>query len=195
VPRASNPRPHERPELRLLSSCFFLYLHGFLEASSTHLEPPPRFPVFSSSPRTASNMAKPIRSQHDDAADSESAALTQHYDGLHDARARSPSRVPTHSFDTSDCTLNAGEREDATAARYARQHRGNWWSATKDIMTIRSRRKISLESDASDYKDDFLSEGEGLVSDNYTMRRTRTRRKRNCWNYCIFGGISGLTIL
>lgn len=44
------------------------------------------------------------------------------------------------------------------------------------------------------YKDGFVDgEGEGLLPD---ITATRKRRpKRNCWNYFVFGGISGLTIL
>lgn len=57
-------------------------------------------------------------------------------------------------------------------------------------MTVRSRRKISLGEDGEDVKDALL---ERDTTVDYAARKIR--RQRNCWNYCVFGGISGLTIL
>ena len=54
-------------------------------------------------------------------------------------------------------------------------------------MVARARRKISL---------DDLKNGldQALLQDSLSTAR-RNRRKRTWYNYCIFGGISGLTIL
>ena len=54
-------------------------------------------------------------------------------------------------------------------------------------MVVRARRKISI---------DDLKNGldQALLQDSFSAAR-RARRKRSWYNYCIFGGISGLTIL
>jgi thioesterase domain-containing protein len=63
------------------------------------------------------------------------------------------------------------------------RRRTSWWQN----MIVRARRKISM---------DDLKNGldEALLQDSFAMTR-RSRRKRTWYNYCIFGGISGLTIL
>ena len=75
------------------------------------------------------------------------------------------------------------------------EENGNGWWGVKDIMTmtVRARRKGSLDSsrNGSVYRD----EGKALLLDGrYTG--TRWMKRRRGWvNYCVFGGISGLSIL
>jgi hypothetical protein len=81
-------------------------------------------------------------------------------------------RKPLQPFDT--------PLEDALPMRPARR---SWWA----LMTVRARRKRGA---------DESKEGadEGLLADIYTRRRI-SRRTRTWYNYCLFGGISGLTIM
>ena len=66
------------------------------------------------------------------------------------------------------------------------------------MMAMRPKRRASSRIDRharlGAYKDGFVDgEGEDLLPDITAARKLR--KKRNCWNYCVFGGISGLTIL
>jgi hypothetical protein len=92
-------------------------------------------------------------------------------------------RKPLSSF----CTDDDEDLEDGIVTRPAKV-RSSWWSF-KNIMTVRERRKASLEAEG--YKG--LDDAPRLLADVHAVRQTR--RKRNWYNYCIFGGISGLSIL
>ncbi|KAG4432312.1 hypothetical protein IFR05_012219 [Cadophora sp. M221] len=99
----------------------------------------------------------------------------------------SPPRKPLTSFDTNDdLDEEFLDLEDGyiPAAKGDRYWTGKGWWGAKDIMTVRSRRKASVDS--SIYRD----EGKTLLDTRYTRRR-----RRSWFNYCIFGGISGLSIL
>lgn len=91
-------------------------------------------------------------------------------------------RKPLSSF----CIDDEEDLEDGIVERSAKVSSSWWW--LKDIMTVRARRKASLEVG---YKD--LDDAARLLADVQAVRQTR--RKRNWYNYCIFGGISGLSIL
>ncbi|KAH6723666.1 hypothetical protein BKA61DRAFT_502163 [Leptodontidium sp. MPI-SDFR-AT-0119] len=96
-------------------------------------------------------------------------------------------RKPLTSFETNDdldeefLDLEDGYIPSTKGDRY---WTGKAWWGAKDIMTVRSRRKGSVDS--SVYRD----EGKTLLDARYTRRR-----RRSWFNYCIFGGISGLSIL
>ncbi|KAK0123747.1 Altered inheritance of mitochondria protein 6 [Cadophora gregata] len=73
---------------------------------------------------------------------------------------------------------------------------GRGWWGFKDIMTmtVRERRKESLDStrSGSSYRD----EGKALlIGGSYSCSSTRWRRRRGWLNYFVFGGISGLSII
>lgn len=95
-------------------------------------------------------------------------------------------RKPLTTFDIQE---EASDLEDGLdylsrrASRSTRSRGRNWWQK----MVARARRKISL---------DDLKNGldQALLQDSLSTAR-RNRRKRTWYNYCIFGGISGLTIL
>jgi hypothetical protein len=120
----------------------------------------------------------PIRSESPE----HSQALTDDYD---DAISESSPHVrkPLNSFDISD-TFPEEDLEDGFARR-RRKRAKNWWN----IMGVRLR-KQSLEEEEEAYRAEL---SEALLAGTY--RNTRTRRKREWYNYCIFGGISGLSIL
>jgi hypothetical protein len=63
-----------------------------------------------------------------------------------------------------------------------RPRRRNWWN-----MVVRARRR----NEADESKEGVT---EGLLADIYTKRRS-SRRVRNWYNYCVFGGISGLSVM
>lgn len=142
---------------------------------------------------TDAKMANDIHPRHHYEADADvdSAALVEVQDGFHDSESSLPSRVPTHSFDTTDRPSLDVDIEHGRGRRVKRQRRNSWWSAIKNIVMIRSRGKTSLESDRGMYKD--VSEGERLIKD--ASPTTATKAKRTWWNYFVFGGISGMTIL
>jgi len=140
------------------------------------------------------------RPYHYDSANAERApetvSLTKDYDGFEDEGDNRLRRVPTHSFDTSESTFAQSELEDG---RSSLRWKRNWWTRTKDIVTVKSKRIMSRSTDGIEggetaYKDGLANdEAHGLLPDIDTTRRLR--RKRNYWNYCVLGGISGLTIL
>ncbi|CZR67660.1 uncharacterized protein PAC_17559 [Phialocephala subalpina] len=111
-------------------------------------------------------------------------SLTKNYDddvyssSSHESHASL--RKPLSSFDDEDLDLEDG---------FERPHKAKSWWSWKDIMTVRGRRKASLGVEG--YRD-LNSHATRLLEDVYAARR---RRKRNWYNYCIFSGISGLTIL
>lgn len=113
-------------------------------------------------------------------------ALTQDYDddiyssSSHGSHASL--RKPLSSFDDEDLDLEDGFAE--------RPHKVKSWWNWKHIMTLRERGKASLK--LGGYKD-LNRNATRLLADVYAARRTR--RQRNWYNYCVFGGISGLTIL
>jgi hypothetical protein len=88
-------------------------------------------------------------------------------------------RKPLNAFDTE---VEDYDLEDGFDNR-GRRTRRSWWQT----ILMRARRKISL---------DDLKNGldQALLQDSLSLNR-RQRRKRTWYNYCIFGGISGLTIL
>ncbi len=103
--------------------------------------------------------------------------------------------MPTHSFETSESTFAESELEDG---RSSLNRNRNWWTRIRGIMMVRSKRNMARSTDGNEeggaYKDGFANdEAHGLLSDIDATRRVR--RKRNYWNCCVFGGISGLTIL
>jgi hypothetical protein len=85
-------------------------------------------------------------------------------------------RKPLEEFDI-DSTLI----EDGLSSRPSRSRRKRWW----ERMVIRARRKHSL--------DGLREVTEGLLAGSNPRRRIEG--KRTWYNYCIFGGISGLTVL
>jgi hypothetical protein len=111
-------------------------------------------------------------------------ALTNDYD---DAISESspPVRKPLNSFDISD-TFHDDDLEDGFARRRRKRAKKNWWN----IMGVRLRKQSLEEEEEEAYKAEL---SEALLAGTY--RNTRTRRKRGWYNYCIFGGISGLSIL
>jgi len=82
-------------------------------------------------------------------------------------------RKPLQPFDDSHL-------EDAMSRRPRRK---SWW----DTMAVRARRRIDL----GEYSGEAT---EGLLGDSQASS-VRPKRKRTWYNYCIFGGISGLCIL
>ena len=106
------------------------------------------------------------------------AAQTNGYDDsiCDDDSAEGSPRKPLEEFDT-DSTLI----EDGLSSRPSRSRRKRWW----ERMVIRARRKHSL--------DGLREVTEGLLAGSNSRRRVE--RKRTWYNYCIFGGISGLTVL
>jgi hypothetical protein len=117
------------------------------------------------------------------------APCTNREDGKVDLTNRDPVPDPlrisrTQPNDISD-TFHDDDLEDGFARRKRRKRaKKNWWN----IMGVRLR-KQSLEEEEA-YKAEL---SEALLAGTY--RNTRTRRKRRWYNYCIFGGISGLSIL
>jgi len=71
--------------------------------------------------------------------------------------------------------------EDARPRRYQRR---NWWSLM--VMLVRRKNNKMMES-----KENLT---EGLLAGVQSPRRM-AYKKRNWYNYCIFGGIGGSTIL
>jgi hypothetical protein len=101
-------------------------------------------------------------------------------DADNDSSAESVGK-PLSTFDTQDDS----DLEDGPSRSFSsrRSRSSSWWHT----MVLRARRKISL---------DDLKNGldQALLQDSFSASR-RARRKRTWYNYCIFGGISGLTIL
>lgn len=117
----------------------------------------------------------------------ERSALTRDYDddafsSSHESNASV--RKPLSSF----CTDDEEDLEDGFVKKSAKV-RGFWWRL-KNTMTVRERRKASLGAEG--YKD-LNDDVSRLLADVYAAKQTR--RTRNWYNYCIFGGISGLSIL
>ena len=97
-------------------------------------------------------------------------------------------RKPLNIFDTQEEDDDFLEDGFEIRSRRSSRSRGSrrrtsWWQT----MVMRARRKITV---------DDLKNGldEALLQDSFATSR-RSRRKRTWYNYCIFGGISGLTIL
>jgi hypothetical protein len=117
--------------------------------------------------QTHYNPGSPVAPQYDDDA-------TSDYSGF-----AGQNRKPIHSFDS---TLEDG--------LHAPKPKRSWWD-----MTIRARRR----NDDGEGK-----EGEALLSvdgkdvgslADIHARRRAVKRKRRWYNYCICGGVSGLTLL
>ncbi|TVY43999.1 Altered inheritance of mitochondria protein-like protein [Lachnellula subtilissima] len=87
---------------------------------------------------------------------------------------------PLNSFDTDD--------GDGFARRSAKDN--VWWR----IMPVRARRKLVRQARETEESD---VEGDAELKKLYSTKRVKRKRNRQrTWlNYCIFGGISGLTIL
>jgi len=77
-----------------------------------------------------------------------------------------------------------GVLEDGYSSRSGR--RDSWWDYFRPIMTVGRRRKPA-ECEQRDEAQD------GLLADAYLRRRLE--RKKTLYNYCVYGGISGFTIL
>jgi hypothetical protein len=90
-------------------------------------------------------------------------------------------RKPIHTFETSAAL------EDALPRRKSK--RRSWWSS----MVIRARRKNEMD-DNKDGQSEGLLAPEGLLAESY-LRRITISRRRTWYNYCIFGGISGLSVM
>jgi len=102
---------------------------------------------------------------------------------------------PVTAFDTFD-DLHDEEVDGGSIGRKAPGRRRNWWSLSFwrwDTMAVRKRRKASLENCGVYKAVSEYPEGEGLLADAYLQQRTK--KKRNWYTCCVFGGISGLTIM
>lgn len=88
-------------------------------------------------------------------------------------------RKPLHTFEISSPISPAIEDDSSSCPGKASRKR--WW----DPMVLRSRRAPGV--------DELVEESDGLLTGVYTRKRANPRR--SCYNYCIFGGISGLTVL
>lgn len=86
-------------------------------------------------------------------------------------------RKPSNTFDVS--------AEDVSP-RYLK--RRSWWSS----MVVRARRKNDMEESKEGSAEGLLA-SEGLLPELYARRISR--RRRSFYNYCIFGGISGLSVM
>lgn len=117
-------------------------------------------------------MANPPRF---DEQDSETAGLTNDYDDSASLGSGSYAGRPSTSFDREEQDLDL---EDGLVGKRT------WSNSFWDKMTIRSRSvfKGSLDKGRSD----------GLIRETFSRP---TRRKTSWYNCCIFGGISGLSIL
>ena len=65
--------------------------------------------------------------------------------------------------------------------------RRSWWSK----MVLRARTRPDFSGDG--VAEVLLPEGNGHANGFAALKTTR--RKRGCWNYCLYGGISGLMVL
>ncbi|TVY19431.1 Altered inheritance of mitochondria protein 6-like protein [Lachnellula arida] len=91
-------------------------------------------------------------------------------------------RKPLNSFDADD-------DDDGFARRSAKNN--IWWR----IMPVRARRKLQAQVRGEKEEKDLEGDAE-LVKLYSTKRVKRKRNEQRTWfNYCIFGSISGLTIL
>jgi len=115
--------------------------------------------------------------------DPEAANLAKDYDhAVLDARYSSK---PT-SCHTDD--IQEGDIEDGLVKERDRAKRRRNWTGFWRTMTVGLRRGGSLDVIYEDVPDQ-----DGLLQNTNTQRRTR--RKRNWYNCCVFGGISGLAVL
>lgn len=74
------------------------------------------------------------------------------------------------------------EEHHVEEASPRRQKSRYWWQR----MVMKLRRKVQL--------DELNGVTHGLLADEQSPART-SKTKRSCYNYCIFGGIGGSTIL
>ncbi len=110
----------------------------------------------------------------------------------------SPTRKPLNFFDDDRDDLQAYDLEDGFTHANGKTREGYWisskgssWWGIKDIITVRTKKKGSLESVSVGYKDES-----GDLPFLPSVGTYPGRKRRRGWsNYCIFGGISGLTIL
>lgn len=77
------------------------------------------------------------------------------------------------------------------------QPKRSWWDSI--VMAIRARRKPGLSATVGDVTEGLLANananGNGNGNRNGYAELKAPTRKRGCWNYCLFGGISSLIIL
>lgn len=125
----------------------------------------------------------PIRVAHNhykpDSPDMLAPAHTDYDDAMSDYSSSSESvRKPSHTFDS--------PIEDALPRRINRR---SWWSS----MVVRARRKNEMDESKEGQSEGLLAP-ESLLADSYFRRISRSRR-RSWYNYFIFGGISGLSVM
>lgn len=90
------------------------------------------------------------------------------------------------------CNQKVVDVEDGFVTRKRRRTSFSYWLALKN-MVLRARRTGAITGKIEVYKDGF-GVTEGLLASPKAYVR-RARRKRSWYNYCIFCGISGLSIL
>ncbi|KAG0648841.1 Altered inheritance [Hyphodiscus hymeniophilus] len=91
------------------------------------------------------------------------------------------------STNTFDAQEHLEDLEDGFYNRRSESSRRPSRGALWETMVVRARRNLTVD----DLKN---GSGQALLQHSFSATR-RARRKRSCYNYCIFGGISGLTIL
>jgi len=136
--------------------------------------------------------------QADDAGDTTPTTQLLHnksHDGASPTSSWSSTRQALTSLERSSDGLDDEELdlEDGFAGQVASERDRDMrtgWCGIKDIMTVRSRRRGSPDSRVEAYKDHV-----GLNGSLLTRIWSKGRRRRTWYNYCLFGGISGLTIL
>ena len=88
----------------------------------------------------------------------------------------------TGTFDTDYSDLEDGS-DRRSDSRHRRSPRTSWWHR----MVVRVWKNISID----DLRRGF---DQALLQDSFSTAR-RARRRKTWYNCCVFGGISGLTIL
>ncbi len=117
-----------------------------------------------------------------------------------DEAESSGKRKGIYAFDTSEGSDPADEGLEDVFSKSAqtRAVTGHWFGIAwiRDILAVGSRRRQSLEMIM--YRDDEgAADSESLLTGGYarTESQSLTMGKRSCYRYCMFGSISGLTIL
>lgn len=101
-------------------------------------------------------------------------------------------RKPLDSFDTEDGTWYPEDLEDGLATRSSK---GKGWSRWWKMSVREPRRKQSpvKPDDRDEFKEGFSNDHQGIFAS--ICRRSTKRRRVSWYNYCIFGGISGLSVM
>ena len=153
-------------------------------------------PCQDSSEPPSSSFAKMDHNKHPGLSD-DTTPLTQDYD-YDDANSEDSSsevetlRKPLDSFDTEDGILCPEDLEDGLATRSSK---GKGWSRLWK-MNMRGRRRKQSQvkpDDTHEFIEGFGNDHHGILA---SICRRSTKKKRAWWyNYCIFGGISGLSVM